>query len=70
MRLKRLTAILLCLCMALTLLPTAALAAAVGETIHVGGVKLTTTAETPTVYARTVGGAVTTDGADGNNYDD
>ena len=62
-------AILLCLCMALTLLPTAALAAAVGETIHVGGVKLTTTAETPTVYARTVGGAVTTDGADGNNYD-
>ena len=69
MRLKRLMAILLCLCMALTLLPTAALAAAVGETIHVGGVKLTTTAETPTVYARTVGGAVTTDGADGNNYD-
>ena len=68
MRLKRLTAILLCLCMALTLLPTAALAAAVGETIHVGGVALTSTEATPTVYARTVGGAVTTTGADEGNY--
>ena len=68
MRLKRLTAILLCLCMALTLLPTAALAAAVGETIHVGGVALTSTEATPTVYARTVGGAVTTGGASATDY--
>ena len=68
MRLKRLMAILLCLCMALTLLPTAALAAAVGETIHVGGVALTSTEATPTVYARTVGGAVTTDGANESSY--
>ena len=67
MRLKRLTAILLCLCMALTLLPTAALAA-VGETIHVGGVALTSTEATPTVYARTVGGAVTTGGASATDY--
>ena len=51
-------AILLCLCMALTLLPTAALAAAVGETIHVGGVKLTGSADTPG-YATTKDGAVT-----------
>ena len=68
MRLKRLMAILLCLCMALTLLPTAALAAAVGETIHVGGVALTSTEATPTVYARTVGGAVTTGGASATDY--
>ena len=61
-------AILLCLCMALTLLPTAALAAAVGETIHVGGVELTTTEGNPTVYARTVEGAVTTDGANESSY--
>ena len=61
-------AILLCLCMALTLLPTAALAAAVGETIHVGGVALTSTEATPTVYARTVGGAVTTGGASATDY--
>ena len=65
---RRLLSILTCLALCLTLLPTAALAAAVGETIHVGGVKLTTTAETPTVYARTVGGAVTTTGADEGNY--
>ena len=39
MRIKRLTAILLCLCMALTLLPATAWAAD-GETIHVGGVTL------------------------------
>ena len=68
MRLKRLTAILLCLCMALTLLPTAALAADEGQTIYVGGVELTTTAENPTVYARTVGGAVTTGGASATDY--
>ena len=64
MRLKRLTAILLCLCMALTLLPTAALAADEGQTIYVGDVELTTTAENPTVYARTVGGAVTPGGSE------
>ena len=68
MRLKRLTAILLCLCMALTLLPTAALAADEGQTIYVGGVELTTTAENPTVYARTKDGAVTTDGANESSY--
>ena len=65
---RRLLSILTCLALCLTLLPTAALAAAVGETIHVGGVKLTTTAETPTVYARTVGGAVTTGGASATDY--
>ena len=68
MRLKRLTAILLCLCMALTLLPTAALAADEGQTIYVGGVALTSTEATPTVYARTVGGAVTTGGASATSY--
>ena len=69
MRLKRLTAILLCLCMALTLLPTAALAAAVGETIHVGGVELTTTEGNPTVYAKTDdNGVVSTTNADENDY--
>ena len=46
MRIKRLTAILLCLCMALTLLPATAWAAD-GETIHVGGVTLTGSADTP-----------------------
>ena len=65
---RRLLSILTCLALCLTLLPTAALAAAVGETIHVGGVELTTTAETPTVYARTVEGAVTTDGANESSY--
>ena len=65
---RRLLSILTCLALCLTLLPTAALAAAVGETIHVGGVKLTTTAENPTVYARTVEGAVTTDGANESSY--
>ena len=64
---RRLLSILTCLALCLTLLPTAALAA-VGETIHVGGVKLTTTAENPTVYARTVEGAVTTDGANESSY--
>ena len=69
MRLKRLMAILLCLCMALTLLPTAALAAAVGETIHVGGVELTTTEGNPTVYAKTDdNGVVSTTNADENDY--
>ena len=68
MRLKRLMAILLCLCMALTLLPTAALAADEGQTIYVGGVALTSTEATPTVYARTVGGAVTTGGASATDY--
>ena len=62
-------AILLCLCMALTLLPTAALAAAVGETIHVGGVELTTTEGNPTVYAKTDdNGVVSTTNADENDY--
>ena len=51
MRIKRLTAILLCLCMALTLLPATAWAAD-GETIHVGGVTLTGSADTP-AYAKT-----------------
>ena len=68
MRLKRLMAILLCLCMALTLLPTAALAADEGQTIYVGDAVLTTTAENPTVYARTEDGAVTTDGANESSY--
>ena len=61
-------AILLCLCMALTLLPTAALAADEGQTIYVGDAVLTTTAENPTVYARTEDGAVTTDGANESSY--
>ncbi|MBM6851559.1 S-layer homology domain-containing protein [Oscillibacter valericigenes] len=59
MRLKRLTAILLCLCMALTLLPTAALAAGQTTEVMVGGVKLYGSADTP-VYAKTnSSGAVT-----------
>ena len=65
---RRLLSILTCLALCLTLLPTAALAAAVGETIHVGGVALTSTEATPTVYARTVGGAVTTGGASATDY--
>ena len=52
MRLKRLTAILLCLCMALTLLPTAALAAGQTTEVMVGGVGLYGSADTP-VYAKT-----------------
>ena len=58
MRLKRLTAILLCLCMALTLLPTAALAAGQTTEVSVGGVRLYGSADTP-VYATTKDGAVT-----------
>ena len=65
---RRLLSILTCLALCLTLLPTAALAADEGQTIYVGDVELTTTAETPTVYARTVGGAVTTTDAGEDNY--
>ena len=62
MRLKRLMAILLCLCMALTLLPTAALAA--GETVYVGGKALTGSADIP-AYAKTdsSSGTVTVEGS-------
>ena len=65
---RRLLSILTCLALCLTLLPTAALAADEGQTIYVGDVELTTTAETPTVYARTEDGAVTTDGANESSY--
>ena len=68
MRLKRLTAILLCLCMALTLLPTAALAADEGQTIYVGDAVLTTTAENPTVYARTDSSGTVTPGGSEDSY--
>ena len=61
---RRLLSILTCLALCLTLLPTAALAADEGQTIYVGDVELTTTAENPTVYARTVGGAVTPGGSE------
>ena len=55
-------AILLCLCMALTLLPTAALAA--GETVYVGGKALTGSADIP-AYAKTdsSSGTVTVEGS-------
>ena len=66
---RRLLSILTCLALCLTLLPTAALAAAVGETIHVGGVELTTTEGNPTVYAKTDdNGVVSTTNADENDY--
>ena len=65
---RRLLSILTCLALCLTLLPTAALAADEGQTIYVGGVALTSTEATPTVYARTVGGAVTTGGASATSY--
>lgn len=67
MRIKRLTAILLCLCMALTLLPATAWAAD-GETIHVGGVTLTGGADTP-AYAKTDNsGNVTVESASEDDY--
>ena len=67
MRIKRLTAILLCLCMALTLLPATAWAAD-GETIHVGGVTLTGSADTP-AYAKTDNsGNVTVESAREDDY--
>lgn len=67
MRIKRLTAILLCLCMALTLLPATAWAAD-GETIHVGGVTLTGSADTP-AYAKTDNsGNVTVESASEDDY--
>ena len=67
MRIKRLTAILLCLCMALTLLPATAWAAD-GETIHVGGVTLTGSADTP-AYAKIDGsGNVTVESAREDDY--
>ena len=67
MRIKRLTAILLCLCMALTLLPATAWAAD-GETIHVGGVTLTGSADTP-AYAKIDGsGNVTVESASEDDY--
>ena len=67
MRIKRLTAILLCLCMALTLLPATAWAAD-GETIHVGGVTLTGGADTP-AYAKTDNsGNVTVESASEDAY--
>lgn len=67
MRIKRLTAILLCLCMALTLLPATAWAAD-GETIHVGGVTLTGSADTP-AYAKTDNsGNVTFESASEDDY--
>lgn len=67
MRIKRLTAILLCLCMAFTLLPATAWAAD-GETIHVGGVTLTGGADTP-AYAKTDNsGNVTVESASEDDY--
>ena len=64
---KRLTAILLSLCLVLTLLPVAAFAAD-GDTVYVGGIALTGSADAP-VYALTDDtGAVTTAGASADNY--
>ena len=50
---RRLLSILTCLALCLTLLPPATARAAEGETIHVGGVELTTTEEKPILYAKT-----------------
>ena len=61
---KRLAAILLCLCMAFTLLPATALAAD-GEIIYLGGVELLGSADAP-VYAMTQDGRVIPSGE--NNY--
>ena len=62
---KRLFAALLSLCLLLTLLPSAALAAEVGQTVYVGGVGLTTTADNSVVYAKTnTGGTVTAGGSE------
>ena len=64
---KRLTAILLSLCLVLTLLPVAAFAAD-GDTVYVGGIALTGSADA-TAYALTDDtGAVTTAGASADNY--
>ncbi len=64
---KRLTAILLSLCLVLTLLPVAAFAAD-GDTVYVGGIALTGSADAP-VYALTDDtGAVMTAGASADNY--
>ena len=64
---KRLTAILLSLCLVLTLLPVAAFAAD-GDTVYVGGIALTGSADAP-VYALTDDtGAVMTAGATADNY--
>ena len=64
---KRLTAILLSLCLVLTLLPVAAFAAD-GDTVYVGGIALTGSADAP-VYALTDDtGAVMTAGASADDY--
>ncbi len=64
---KRLTAILLSLCLVLTLLPVAAFAAD-GDTVYVGGIALTGSADA-TAYALTDDtGTVTTAGASADNY--
>ena len=64
---KRLTAILLSLCLVLTLLPVAAFAAD-GDTVYVGDIALTGSADAP-VYALTDDtGAVMTAGASADNY--
>lgn len=63
---KRFTALLLSLCLLLTLTPVSAFAAD-GDAIYVGGVELTGSASAP-AYALTEDGAVTTAGADESSY--
>ncbi|HIX72642.1 MAG TPA: hypothetical protein H9849_06430, partial [Candidatus Anaerobutyricum stercoripullorum] len=69
---KRLTAIFLCLCMLLTLLPATAFAAgtqASGDSpITVGGIELDGSAETPAYATTDTEGTVITDGASETNY--
>ena len=66
---KRLFSVLTCLALCLSLLPTAALAVEVDQTVYVGGVELTTTADNSVVYAKTsTDGTVTAEGASAGNY--
>ena len=65
---KRLFSVLTCLALCLSLLPTAALAAEVGQTVYVGGVELTTTADNSVVYAKTSTDGTVTAGGSEDDY--